>query len=329
MSFGSKIIKSVHQIYRLSLLGILTGGILFSFQAHAQDISLSGTSDGSLSMPRSKWGFSYFSFTTADQQDVQAGSPSVFIYNYISTNYKLSKDERINFRPVFNITTPGTDLKGKDIEGNIKLGDAYLNYANYKMALLPGDWELSGQFRIYFPTSESTQAKKTIAYLHSWMKSQKFLGGGWAVEYNFKPTLRLQSRPSVVVETETMKPNGFISRKREDRVNQMGDLEHYVSIGKFATSVFTPKLDVGFLHEWNYTSTENKFGYASRNQLKLAPNTEIHVNRSLWFILGIENTIDLNDTRVANGTWSDPKGQGIKFFQPEATGYYLLTFLTL
>ena len=304
---------------RYSLV-FLFATLFLSCFSWAQDTSLSGAFDSSI-RGNSKWGSSYFSFTTVDAQPLYDGAASANIYNYVGANYKLSRDERINIRPAFSITTAGYNKYGENNKGDVKMNDLYVNYANYGMFLLPGDWDFSGQYRIYFPTSESTQEKKTIAYLDSWMISEKLLGHGWAVQYNMKPRLYIQSQKSYRTESNS----GYIN----SNANQWGKYDHYMKVQKYLNSIFSPALEVGFIHQWYYTSEYAPKSYASRNQLKIAPNTEIHVNRDIWFIAGMENTIDLNDTRLADNQWQDQNGQGINLFRPENTQYYLMTFWSL
>ncbi len=281
-----------------------------------------------------KWGQSYFGLASATAKQVQEGAPSISIYNYVGANYKLSQDERINIRPAFSIYTSGFDQYGIQQNTEVKLGDLYINYANYKLALLPGEWGLSGQFRLYLPTSKSTQDKKTICYLNAWIVTEKGLTNGWGTSYNMKPTYYFQSQKAYRNEYERLNTDGTLSSIIETGANPIGKLDHYMTLSKYLNETFTPKIDLGFLHGWNYTSDYVSKGSASRNQLKIAPGTEIHVNRSLWFLVGIENDIDLNDTRFSGGStlnskWEDSRGQTIYLFRPENTQYQLFTFWTL
>jgi hypothetical protein len=293
----------------------------------AQDATLSGAFDNSI-RGNSKWGVSYFSFSSVDAEPALDGAATANIYNYFSLNYKLSRDERINIRPAFSFTTAGYDKTGVSKKADVSMNDAFVNYANYGIALLPGEWALSGQYRIYLPTSESTKTKRTITYLRSWMIAEKLLGNGWSIEYNMKPGLYVQSQKAYRNEYDKVFPDGGSQHRIEVKANQWGEYEHYMKLGKYINSTFFPSLELGFTHEWYYTTTQADRSDASRNQLKIAPNTEIHLNRDLWFILGIENKIDLNDTRLAS-TWQDKDGQGINLFRPENTQYYLLTFWSL
>jgi hypothetical protein len=101
-----------------------------------------------------------------------------------------------------------------------------------------------------------------------------------------------------------------------------------MTASKYVNSVLTAALDMGFEHKWYYTSEQVERGNAARNELKIAPNAEIRITRTVRFILGIENSIGLDNTRIA-GTWQKENGQGINLFRPEDTQYYLMTFISL
>ncbi|MEZ0390748.1 MAG: hypothetical protein ACAH59_00935 [Pseudobdellovibrionaceae bacterium] len=292
-------------------------------------VSMAWAQEGSLSTGvsptnNSKWGQSYFSFTGTDMQAVNDGAPSVNIYNYLSLNYKKNSSERYSLRPAFSYKTAGFSGNGDRQDSEVYLNDAYVNYSNYDLALLPGEWALSGQFRFYFPTSEGAAEKKQIGELYTELISEKLLGQGWAISYTTKTSYFLQSQKAY--RYEKVYPDG--GKKIEARANHYGEMDHYFTLKKFLNSTFTPAVDLGLLHEWNYTSEQVRGGSASRNQLKIAPNTEIHLNRSAWFILGIENATDLNDTRLTS-QWEDRDGRSIKLFHPENTQYYLMTFIML
>lgn len=276
----------------------------------------------------SKWGYSYYAFSNVNGQALREGSPTTFTYNYLSANYKLSRSERINIRPVYGLTTTGFVDKNEIQKGKVELLDFYLNYANRDLALLPGDWQLMGEFRVYFPTSQAKQDQKTIVYLRQKMISEKSLGKGWFANYTSELTYYVQSQKAYRKETTKYYADGGTSTRVRAEANKIGDLDHRFGIGKYINKIFTPKLDVGFVHEWDHTSDQVQGGSASSNEFKISPNTEIHVTRDLWFILGVESKVDINDTRYTS-QWEDGRGQSINMFRPENTQYFLMTFLTI
>lgn len=306
---------------------LFAGSVLLSFTVSAQETSLTGNFNESSG--RSKFNASYFSFSSAKVVAAENGFPSIFSYNYVGLNYKFAKDQKVSLRPTFEFETAGHDDRGGKKEGSASLGDLHLSYSNYSLGLLPGEWELSGQMKIYAPTSERSQEKKIYTYLKGELISEKVLRHGWKAQYTVKPAYWFHSQRSYRYIHEKQRPDGSTTREVRVSANKWGELEHYASIGKYVNSVITPKLDLGFNHEWKYVSENVDRGSASSNMLKIAPNAEIRVTRKLWFLLGIENTIELNNTRIASNGWETTEGQSIKMFQPENTQYYLMTFLSL
>lgn len=306
---------------------LLAGTVLMCLTVSAQETSMTGSFNETFK--KSRFGASYFSFTGADVEAAENGFPTLSVYNYVSANYKFSKDQKISIRPVFQFETPGYDSYGIQKKADTYLGDLHLSYSNYSIALLPGDWELSGQAKLYFPTSESAQEKKILTYVKGELISEKLLRHGWIVQYTVKPGYWFHSQRSYRDVNEYERKDGSTVKEISSKANKWGELEHYVGIGKYINSIFTPKFELGFNHEWSYTSEFAERSYASSNMLKLAPSTEIHVARKLWFVLGIENTIELNDTRIAANDWKKANGQSIKLFEPRDTQYYLMTFLSL
>lgn len=302
--------------------------ILMAMQVQAQETSHSVNQESNSS--RSKWGASYFNFASTEVEAAEKGTPAISTYNYLSANYKFAKDQRLSLRPAWFMSSEGVNGRGESKQSDVALGDLHLNYSNYSLGLLPGDWELSGQAKLYFPTSESAQMKKTIVYFKGELISEKPLPGGWLLQYTAKPGYWFQSQRSFRNEFQrTSYRTGLEETVVDARVNKWGELNHYFGVGKYVNSIFTPKLEVGFLHEWYYNSEQVFRSSASSNKLKIAPNTEIHVSRKLWFVFGVENQIELNDSRIAANGWQNRDGQSIKLFDAPETQYYLMTFLSL
>ncbi len=329
-SISKKISQTSSQLLMVFLISLSLS------QALAAEESIGNSLMGSDGQFRgdSKWSNSYFSFSSVGLKQTQDGAASISMYNYLAANYKLSKDERINLRPVFMINTAGYDQYKQNQASNIKAGDAIVNYSNYSIALLPGEWQWGADLGLVLPTSESSQNKKMIAALKSHSSFEKEYSNDWATVYNLKPYYYFQSQKAYRNEYDKIFDDGGTQHRIDTGANQIAKLEHYMTVAKYANKYFTPAFDIGFIHQWYYTSDQVRGGSASRNQMKIAPNTEIHVNSRLWFILGVESDVDLNNSTLDASSgdtfrWRDDRDQSINFFRPENTQYYLLTFWSL
>ncbi|MCE3010457.1 MAG: hypothetical protein LW875_07580 [Proteobacteria bacterium] len=318
----------------LSVVFVLT----LALGAHGQEESFSSLSsvstENSLTAP-SNWRVSYFNLTSAGVKEVNEGASTLSMYNYFSLNYRISRDEKFSLRPAFVINTTGFDRNGENQPMGVKAGDLYLNYSHTSLALLPGEWGLEGDFRLYLPTSESTQNKKTITYLHSWLRAEKRLGAGWKATYNFRPSFFIQSQKAYRSERETVNADGSKQLRIEARRNMLSELEQYLTVSRYMKPWFQPQLELGTVTEWYHTSNQTNRGDSVKNYLSIAPGTQITVNRQLRFIFAIDNQIEITDSKSAytSGdstlTWKSRNGKSIEFFRPEQTQYLLLTFLSI
>ena len=301
--------------------------VIFCWSAGAQETSFAAPSS---QFSMSPWGSSYFSFTSADVGSSDYGFPAINVYNYLSAHYKFDRDQRLAIRPAWSMNTAGFDENGNQKTSEVMLGDLHFNYSNYALGLLPGDWQLSGALKLYLPTSESSQTKKVITYLKAEVYSEKLLSRGWLLQYTAKPGYWFHSQKAYRSESSRINfRTGAEETVVDARVNKWGELNHYFGVGNRLNSVFTPKLEMGFIHEWSYNSDQVSRSTASSNKFKISPNTEIHVSRSLWFVLGIENTFEINDSRLSAEGWRSANGQNLKMFEPRDSQYFLLTFLSI
>ncbi len=237
---------------------------------------------------RSKWRVSYFAFSSANQDNISKGSPSISNYMYLSFNYKLSKDSKFAIRPAIGINSAGYDDKGVSQEMKTVSQDLHMVYTNYKIWESANEWILWGDYKFYLPTSDSSKEKRMQTRLSSWTRFEKEFQDGWNVGYNLKPDYYVQSQKAY---RQVQVKNGQIFINA--RTNKLGALDHYMTVAKRVNSVFTPALDVGMVHEWYHMSDQVNNEDPEVDYLKIAPTTEIHVHKNLWFILGVENKVKL------------------------------------
>ncbi len=240
------------------------------------------------SQSRSKWRVSYFAFSSANQDNISKGSPSISNYMYLSFNYKLSKDSKFAIRPAIAINSAGYDDKGVTQEMKTVSQDLHMVYTNYKIWESPSEWTLWGDYKFYLPTSDSSKEKRMQTRLSSWTRFEKEFQDGWNVGYNLKPDYYVQSQKAYR-QVQVKNGQTFISA----RTNKLGTLDHYLTVAKRVNSVFTPALDVGLVHEWYHMSDQVLNEDPEVDYLKIAPTTEIHVHKNLWFILGFEDKVKI------------------------------------
>lgn len=252
----------------------------------------------------SRWGLSYFNFSNADKSSVDDGYGSWSIYQYLSINYKISKDERFHIRPAMTVITPGFDKFNNSKSFQTIDNDFHIAYTNYTMLSPESDYNLVGRFYMYFPTTEGAKNKKWVTRLKSWMTLEKAVTKDFVVSYNFKPDYFMHTQKAY----KTEKSFGAVADN-----NQIGSLDHYIELGYRLNKWFTPQLDIGMVHDWYHTSAEADSMPALVEKYKIAPTTWFNLANSLKFILGVEYKYD---AKAAN------------FSNPDEVNYYIMTFAT-
>lgn len=268
----------------------------------------------------STWGLSYFNLTAANLPLVNRGGASWNIYQYLSFNYKFDGGkQRFGIRPTFITQTAGVvNSFGDTVPMETRIHDFHLTYSNYEMGTMPGDWDVSGTFYLYFPTSKSSQDKKWATHVSSWMIFDRAINRDWNITWNFKPHYWFNTQKAYRSEKTTTSPNGSSFTRVYANNNQTAEVTQYFEISRYFNSIFTPQLSIGTQHEWYSDSNEANSNPAVTDALIVAPSTWIEVNRKLRFIFQIENQIDIRT----------PK-QDFQLFRESELQYLIFTFWTI
>ncbi|MDX9730569.1 MAG: hypothetical protein RBT63_02255 [Bdellovibrionales bacterium] len=136
----------------------------------------------------------FFNFTSADMAQVHEDGGRLQTYNYFSLEYRLSRHERIAFRPAFTYNFAGSDDRGQHQDSEFAWSDSYINYANYSLRWLPFDLDYSTSVRFYLPTSESSQSRGTILRIRPYLIAGAPLTTRLSYAVHFQPDFYIQSR---------------------------------------------------------------------------------------------------------------------------------------
>lgn len=299
-------------IFSVSSFAQEEGGGVSKFSGSAMSAD-DGIAEGSV------WGLSYFNLTTADMKYVNRGGASWYMYQYLAFNYKFAADQRFAIKPTFSTETPGVyDDRGNTKKMKFDLGDLHVTYSNYNLANFPNEFDLSGTFYLYLPTSESSQKKKWVTRIRSWLILTRVIDQNWTIRYNAKPEYFFQTQKSFRNETTKTAADGseFTSVRAEN--NKIGELDHYLEFSRYFNETFRPQFTVGFVHEWYHPSEEANYKDSLSEKLKLGLNTWIEVNRKLRFLVGVDNEVEIRR----------PQGD-FELFQEKDNGYFVMTFWTI
>ncbi len=296
---------------------VYTFGILLSFlissSVYAQDENRLTTQV--LEQERSPWGVSFFSLASQQLETINKGGANIDSYNYFSLNYRVGRGESFAFKPAFNLSSAGFNKYGDSKEMDFNWNDAYFQYAKYNIAKLYGGVDFGGQFKIYLPTSESSQERKTITRIGSWMTFEKWMGNGWELTYNFKPDYYVQSQTAYMQTIKTNKPGEGNREFQVLKQNTQAALDHYLELTKNFSRDLSLSQAVGFKHEWIHAAPSEKRDAFQYESFKISTGLGFAINPKLNFIFQVENMVSVLRPQQSFG-----------LFRPEETQFMLFTF---
>jgi hypothetical protein len=129
-----------------------------SWSAHGQSVI------ETVNTAYSPWAITAFSLITTEMDQANNGG-SLFSYNYIGPNYRINHNERVAFKMAFNANSNGFDrFNGNCIqEQNAAFEDAFIEYNNFNLGLLPGIANIFWSGRVYVPVSQNSRRQKMIS----------------------------------------------------------------------------------------------------------------------------------------------------------------------
>ena len=239
--------------------------------------------------------YGFFNFTSIPMQQANQGSGRFEAYNYLTADYRLSPTRRISLRPVFHWSTGGENLRGEFQAGDVRLGDAYLNYSDSGLVDLPYDIDFKSQLRVYAPTSETSQQSGMIVRLRPWFTATRRITRDFDLSLHFEPDYYFQRR------TASYDRSGRIVGNRHYGYESSIELQYRIS-RRFGLGT-----GIGLDESWSHASPANyeenvfgrdRLGDAYRNQ---SANFDLSTSASvgpLFVVLGVSQKRDLIRPRV-------------------------------
>ncbi|MCB9024905.1 MAG: hypothetical protein H6625_01185 [Bdellovibrionaceae bacterium] len=188
----------------------------------------------------SPWGLSYFNWATQDLAKTEEGRARLNTYNYLSINYRLNGG-MFSIRPTFFVNGSGyDDYDRKIVKSEVDLGDIYLQYSKYNIALLPGDIGLTGAIRVYLPQGDYAKRQGKISELRGKLYFSKPWGYGWNTTYMIEP------RYSFFTE------RGYLTEYGNSAANRYAVIWHYIEQAKLFNDRYGISAQVGMKHNYYY-----------------------------------------------------------------------------
>lgn len=264
----------------------------------------------------SPWGLSYFNFAMAPKANVDEGvtAASWMFDQYLAVGYKLSPTEKVSARFGF-LSTTGGKMGPFQREASTKLGDFSVSYNNFSF-WKNDNWNLSGTFYGYLPTSETSQEREWLTRLKAWMILENKLTPNWTFLANWEPDVYLNRKSEYQVKK--VGRNGAVTTEWTNA--NIGNLKQYATLMYFVNDTFEPFVSGGLSHRWNQTSSLTTKGPSYAESINVAAGTWIKVNRQFRMLAQV-----INDVPTQGRDLKRPYGYG----RTDDLSYNIILFGTI
>lgn len=183
------------------------------------------------------WGSSYFNLSVTEQTAIGRNTrPNIFMYQYVSLNYKMSRNNRLFFRPSFGYDTSGVDDRGKRVATLLKTEDFHMGWSTYNWFQEPIKVDTS--MKVYLPTSASSRDKNVIFKFRPEVKATWYFKKYSFLQYMFKPDLYYTRNAT------------YLDDKGRANATRQYELEHFVEATFDVNKSQSFKIKLGFEEEW-------------------------------------------------------------------------------
>ncbi|MGZ3771868.1 MAG: hypothetical protein ACXVCR_19630, partial [Bdellovibrio sp.] len=204
----------------------------------------------------SKWKVTFFSIASVPNMSYgkkATSDRSLESYNYFSLNYKLDSDNKIAVRIPFNYNSAGQNEYGDQVASVTDLQDVHIVYSKFDLGYI-GDIDMSGNAKIYFPTSEASQNSRMITRLHFDVFFDYAISRFSTIRYAVKPDIYWQRQTAYFNPDTPQYEDGSFKKDPRSTTKQYA-LEQYVQAIIDLNKYFAVKPQVGFDEDWYYSSS--------------------------------------------------------------------------
>lgn len=212
------------------------------------------------------------------------------------------------------MSTEGINEYGDAKPAKISLSDIHFVYSNYDLGYI-GDMDLSGNVKLFLPTSAYSQAAKTIVKL----RFEGFITWKYAryssLQYVCKPDIYFQSQTAYFNAEDIPQFEDGTFMRDPRSTNKQFSLEHFIELNFDLNKYFTVLTKMGFNEDWYYASQAEQLEGGHVTKYRAGLGLFINAFKKANFTLGVQNDTVLGSNH----------GNDIAFFQPENTQYSLMS----
>lgn len=265
---------------------------------------------------RRNWNVTLFSIASLSNMSygkTADSTRSVDSYNYFGFNYKIDSDTKFSVRIPFVYNTAGQNEYADQVSSVLDLQDVHFAYSKYDLGYI-GDVDISGNVKLYMPTSEYSQNSKLVTKLRFEAYFEYSIGRFSSITYGVKPDIYWQRQTAYYDPNTPQWENGTFKKDPRGTTKQYS-FEHFVEGVIDINRYFSVKPKAGFDEDWYYSSDAEQLEGNHVTKVRAGLGLEMRVMRGLTFTAGVQNTTSL-------GSY---KGKDVTWMQPENTEYTLMT----
>ncbi|HRK08440.1 MAG TPA: hypothetical protein PLZ57_11775 [Pseudobdellovibrionaceae bacterium] len=244
----------------------------------------------------------FFNFATAPMKYTNLGGGQVFTYNYLSLEYRLGRQQKISFRPVFMYAFAGTDDRGFYRDESFQWGDAFINYTHYDLFNLPFDFDVISQLKVYAPTGNSSRDRGMLTRIRPYFIASRVMAPRWSLNLHFQPDYYINERTSYLNE------RGFVYTNRHYGYEAFAEVNYRINRYFAAAGSF------GHDQMWSHPSVANGQSEFRNEELRADASVSVFY-KGLISAVGVSQKHDVLRPR-----------RGLRVFHDEETSYYVRSF---
>jgi hypothetical protein len=265
---------------------------------------------------RQKWNVTLFSIASVNNMSYgkQATSTRSFdSYNYFGFNNKIDADTKFSVRIPFIYSSPGQNSYAENTPSRLDIQDVHFAFSKYDLGYI-GDVDISGNVKLYLPTSEYSQNSKLVAKLRFEAYFEYAIGRFSSINYVIKPDFYWQ-RQTAFLNTDTPQFNDGAFVRDPRSTTKQYSFQHYLESVIDVNRYYSVKPRLGFDEDWYYSSDIEQLEGNHVTRFVAGLGLEMRPMRGLTFTLGVQNQTTL-------GSY---KGKDVVLGAPENTQYSLMT----
>ena len=265
---------------------------------------------------RQKWNVTLFSIASVSNMSYgkkETANRSLESYNYFGFNHKIDADTKFSVRIPFLYNTEGQNSYAENVPSRLDIQDVHFAFSKYDLGYI-GDIDISGNVKLYLPTSEYSQNSKLVAKLRMEAYFEYAIGRFSSITYVVKPDFYWQ-RQTAYFNADTPQFNDGAFVKDPRMTTKQYSLQHYLEGVVDMNRYYSLKPKIGFDEDWYYSSDVEQLEGSHVTKLTAGLGLEMRPVRGLTFTLGVQN----------QSTLGSYKGKDVVLGAPENTQYSLMT----